>query len=82
MVGLAFDGPSPRHGRGLDPLESRIARVKAVALFALGGRPDIWGHTNLLLLDPGGHIQGAYGFAEALARVFPGTVARASNVSR
>jgi hypothetical protein len=50
--------------------------VKAVALFALAGRPDLWGHTNLLLVGANGRIQGAYGFAESLARVYPGTVAR------
>ena len=81
MVGLAFDGPTHGTAVGWTP-GIRIARVQAVALFAFGGQPDIWGHTNLALVDPGGHILGTYGFADALARVFPGTVARASNVSR
>ncbi|MGE3269988.1 MAG: hypothetical protein AB7P40_14645 [Chloroflexota bacterium] len=75
MIRLAFDGPadgSPAQGWtpwNADP------RVRAVAIFALAGRPDHWGHTNLLLTDLEGHIQGVYGFAEALARVFPGAVA-------
>jgi hypothetical protein len=47
-----------------------------VTLFALGGRADHWGHTNLLLLDQEGRVQGAYSFAEALARVYPGTLAQ------
>jgi hypothetical protein len=76
LIQLAYDGPadgSPPDGWtpwNADP------RVKAVALFALAGRPDHWGHTNLLLTDNSGHIQGAYGFAAALERVFPGPIAR------
>jgi hypothetical protein len=76
LVQLAYDGPldgSPAQGWtpwNADP------RVQAVALFALAGRPDHWGHTNLLLTDTSGQIQGAYLFAAALERVFPGPVAR------
>jgi hypothetical protein len=74
FVILNFDGPSDGPARGWIPW-NQDARVRAVALFALAGRPDIWGHTNLLLVDRDGRIQGAYPFAEALARVYPGTPA-------
>jgi hypothetical protein len=74
FVSLTFDGPSDGPARGWIPW-NQDARVRAVALFALAGRPDIWGHTNLLLVDRDGRIQGAYPFAEALARVYPGTPA-------
>jgi hypothetical protein len=78
LVGLAFDGPPTGKAEGWTPWNAD-PRVKAVALFALAGRPEDWGHTNLLLLDPSGRIQGAYPFAEALARVYPGTLARDSD---
>lgn len=75
LVQLAFDGPPQGRAEGWTPW-NQDPRVRAVALFALGGRPDHWGHTNLLLLDPGGRVLGAYPFAEALARVYPGSLAR------
>jgi hypothetical protein len=75
LVTLAFDGPPDGKAEGWTPWNAD-PRVKAVVLFALAGRPEDWGHTNLLLLDASGHIQGAYPFAEALARVYPGTLAR------
>jgi len=75
LVGLAFDGPVQRPADGWTPW-NQDARVRAAALFAFGGRPEFWGHTNLALVDPSGRIVGLYGFAEALARVSPGTVAR------
>ena len=76
LVQLAYDGPSDGSPPdGWIPWNAD-SRVKAVALFALAGRPDHWGHTNLLLTDNSGHIQGAYGFAAALERVFPGPIAR------
>ncbi|HYU19087.1 MAG TPA: hypothetical protein VEQ11_10350 [Chloroflexota bacterium] len=70
-VSLAFDGP----GIGWTPWNVD-PRVKAVALFALAGKPDEWGHTNLALVDSGGRIVGAYQSAERLAVVRPGPVAR------
>jgi hypothetical protein len=78
LVQLAFDGPSAGRAEGWTPWNAD-PRVKAVALFALAGRPQDWGHTNLLLLDSTGQVQGAYGFAEALARVYPGTLGRATD---
>jgi hypothetical protein len=75
LVGLAFDGPRAGPADGWTPW-NHDDRVKTAALFAFGGRPDIWGHTNLVLVDPAGHILGTYPFAEALARVSPGVVAR------
>jgi hypothetical protein len=74
MVSLAFDGPSRGQAVGWTPWNQDPA-VQAVALFAFGGKPEYWGHTNLALVDPLGHILGTYGFADALARVAPGTVA-------
>ena len=75
LVSLAFDGPSNGPAEGWVPW-NQDPRVRAVALFALAGRPDHWGHTNLLLVDLLGQIQGAYPFAESLARVYPGTLAQ------
>jgi len=75
LVGLAFDGPLEKPAEGWIPW-NQDTRVRAAALFAFGGRPEFWGHTNLALVDPTGRITGLYGFAEALARVSPGTVAR------
>jgi hypothetical protein len=75
LIGLAFDGPSGGQAEGWTPW-NLDRRVRAVALFALGGRPDHWGHTNLLFVDQAGRVQGAYPFAEALARVYPGTLAQ------
>ena len=75
LVSLAFDGPSTGPAEGWIPW-NQDPRVKAVALFALAGRPDHWGHTNLLLVDLLGQVQGAYSFAESLAQVYPGTLAR------
>jgi hypothetical protein len=77
LVQLSFDGPSQGQAEGWIPW-NQDPRVQAVALFALAGRPDHWGHTNLLLVDPAGRVQGAYPFAEALARVYPGTLAQES----
>lgn len=77
LVQLAFDGPTSGPAEGWTPWNDD-PRVKAVALFALAGRPRDWGHTNLLLIDPSGRIQGVYPFAESLARVYPGPVARAT----
>ena len=56
--------------------------MRAVALFALAGRPDHWGHTNLLLVDLVGQVQGAYAFAESLAQVYPGTLAQETGTPR
>ncbi|HZO32144.1 MAG TPA: hypothetical protein VFH48_39820, partial [Chloroflexota bacterium] len=75
LVSLAFDGPSNGPAEGWVPW-NQDPRVRAVALFALAGRPDHWGHTNLLLVDLLGQVQGAYPFAESLARVYPGTLAQ------
>jgi hypothetical protein len=75
LVHLAFDGPSRGPAEGWTPW-NRDPQVRAVALFALAGRPDHWGHTNLLLVDMVGRVQGAYGFADALAQVYPGTLAQ------
>ena len=88
-IELAFDGPRPGVDTGLPVTTVTLTergydvtgwtpwnddpRVRAVALFALGGRPEYWGHTNLLLLDPVGRIQDAYPFARRLASVRPGT---------
>jgi hypothetical protein len=80
MVSLAYDGPSDGPAEGWTPW-NKDPRVKAVALFALAGRPDIWGHTNLLLIDALGQIQGVYSFAEALSRVYPGPSARDTDAS-
>ncbi len=77
LVELAFDGPRQGPAEGWTPW-NHDPRVRAVALFALAGRPDLWGHTNLLLVDMLGRVQGAYPFAEALARVYPGTLAQGS----
>lgn len=77
LVRLAFDGPAAGPAEGWTPW-NRDPRVRAAALFALAGRPDHWGHTNLLLVGEDGRIQGAYAFAQALRGVFPGTVARES----
>lgn len=74
LVSLTFDGPTNGPAEGWIPW-NHDARVQAVALFALAGRPDHWGHTNLLLVDEGGRIQGVYPFAEALSQVYPGIVA-------
>lgn len=75
LVSLSFDGPSSGQAEGWTPW-NKDPRVRAVALFALAGRTDHWGHTNLLLVDQTGRVQGAYPFAEALARVYPGTLAQ------
>jgi hypothetical protein len=76
MVNLTYDGP-PGGARPEGWLPwNQDDRVKAAALFAFGGRPDIWGHTNLVLVDSDGHIVGTFPFAESLARVSPGTIAR------
>jgi hypothetical protein len=80
MVSLAYDGPSDGPAEGWTPW-NKDPRVKAVALFALAGRPNIWGHTNLLLIDVLGQIQGVYPFAEALSRVYPGPSARDTDAS-
>ncbi len=77
LVRLSFDGPPAGPAEGWTPW-NRDPRVRAVALFALAGRTDHWGHTNLLLVAPDGRIQGAYAFANSLTQVFPGTVARES----
>jgi hypothetical protein len=77
LVELAFDGPSSAPAEGWIPWNAD-PRVKAVALFALVGRPQDWGHTNLLVMDAAGVIRGAFPFAEALARVYPGPLARAT----
>ena len=85
-IALAFDGPAPAPADpppvgtadewgyeviGWTPWNDD-PRVRAVALFALGGRPERWGHTNLLLLDPSGRVLGPYPFARRLASVRPG----------
>jgi hypothetical protein len=36
------------------------ARVLGVVLFALGGYPRVWGHTNWVVLDEGGQVTGLY----------------------
>ncbi|MBA2449134.1 MAG: hypothetical protein H0V51_14030 [Chloroflexi bacterium] len=88
-IELAFDGPRPGVDEELPQSATTLTggsydvtgwtpwnldpRVRAVALFALAGRPDYWGHTNLLLLDPVGRILDAYPFARRLASVRPGT---------
>jgi hypothetical protein len=74
LVSLAFDGPVHGQAVGWTPW-NQDAAVRAVALFAFGGQPELWGHTNMALVDPLGHILGTYGFADVLARVSPGTVA-------
>jgi hypothetical protein len=68
---LAFEGPRTGFASGWTPW-NRDPRVVTVALFALGGKPEHWGHTNLLLVDPGGRILGPYPFGERLARISPG----------
>jgi hypothetical protein len=77
LVRLSFDGPPSGPAEGWTPW-NHDPRVQAVVLFALAGRPDHWGHTNLLLVAPDGRIQGTYAFAEALTQVYPGIVARES----
>ncbi|MBN1814210.1 MAG: hypothetical protein JXA14_20395 [Anaerolineae bacterium] len=42
-------------------------RVVAVIIFALDGLPAEWGHTNLLVLDAGGEVLGAYAPFDLLA---------------
>jgi len=43
------------------------ARVTAAVIFALGGNPPDWGHTNWVLLDRRGSIQGVYPFFERMS---------------
>ena len=74
LVSLTFDGPTNGPAEGWIPW-NHDPRVRAAALFALAGRPDHWGHTNLLLVDDEGRIQGVYPFAEVLSQVSPGVVA-------
>lgn len=45
-------------------------RVAAVTFFAFNGRPIEWGHTNWLILDQNGRIQGNY-FPDFYATVTP-----------
>ena len=49
LVALAFDGPAPGQAVGWTPWNQDGA-VQAVALFAFGGQPELWGHTNLALV--------------------------------
>ncbi|MCC7370301.1 MAG: hypothetical protein IT306_17890 [Chloroflexi bacterium] len=81
LVQLAYDGPPDGSPAGGWTPWNQDPHVRAVALFALAGRPDHWGHTNLLLTDTTGLIQGAYTFAEALERVSPGSIARQPRAS-
>ncbi|MFN8523309.1 MAG: hypothetical protein U0821_09420 [Chloroflexota bacterium] len=73
---LAYDGPLDARAVGWTPW-NHDERVVTAAVFALGGRADHWGHTNLLLLDAMGRIQGAYGFTASLAHIAPGSLALA-----
>ncbi len=70
-LSLAYDGPPGGQAAGWVPW-NEDARVVTVALFALGGRPEHWGHTNLLLVDQLGRVIGLYPFAERLTQIGPG----------
>ncbi len=75
-VGLAFDGSgTPELTRGWTPWNDD-PRVVTAALFSLAGKPEHWGHTNLVLVDVVGRIVGAYPVADRLARVRLGTASR------
>jgi hypothetical protein len=68
FVSLAFDGPPDSAAVGWTPW-NEDPRVVTVALFALGGKPENWGHTNLLLVDAFGRVLGSYPFAERLIEI-------------
>jgi hypothetical protein len=72
-LGLAFDGPRVGQASGWTPW-NRDPRVVTAALFASAGRPDFWGHTNLLLVGTDGRILGAHRFADRLSALGSGTV--------
>jgi hypothetical protein len=74
-VSEAFDGPAAGPAVGWTPWNDD-PRVRAVVLFALGGRPEHWGHTNLAVVAPTGRILGLYPFAEQLRFVRPGDASR------
>ena len=74
FVALAYDGPPDGLAQGWVPW-NQDARVRTAALFALGGRPDHWGHTNLALIGRGGTILAPYPFVEGLSQVSPGPLA-------
>lgn len=73
-IALAFDGPDDHAAEGWIPW-NHDPRVHAVALFALGGRPELWGHTNLVRMDATGRIAGPFAFSKRLASVSPGRIA-------
>jgi len=70
-MALAYDGPPNAPAQGWVPW-NQDGRVRTAALFALAGRPDHWGHTNLALVGRRGAILAPYPFAEGLATVPPG----------
>lgn len=74
-VALAYDGPPEEPARGWVPW-NQDPRVRTAALFALGGAPSHWGHTNLALIGRGGVILAPYPFIEGLATVSPGPLMR------
>jgi hypothetical protein len=74
-VTLAYDGPPDGLARGWVPW-NQDDRVRTAALFALGGAPTHWGHTNLALIGRRGVILAPYPFIEGLAQVSPGVPTR------
>ncbi len=62
-VDLAFHGNQGRYpdlpATGWTPWNDD-PQVLAVVLFALGGLPSVWGHTNWVLLDEGGQVTDRY----------------------
>jgi len=61
-----FTAPYPRSG--WTPWE-QDARVLAVIPFALNGRPGEWGHSNWLILDDDGVVQGVYAMYQRMQQL-------------
>ena len=69
-VGLAYEGPTDAPAQGWIPWNDD-PRVVSASLFALGGWPTHWGHSNLVQVDHLGRIIGIFPVAERLSAVRP-----------